>query len=258
MSLKVWPIVCGLLVIGVAYYRTRSCFFIFHQLLKILALEGRYSNPDDQRVADEYLDLNKFNLKTGFRLDSVKAKTRLHAWMIHNDIEYAELKRARWYFDANKLTFKLLGVKRRLISAGCPLLLAGALFATAQSIHSEDHALFRVDETGTWFWAGNNEAFSSRYNAWNIFRGKPWIIHQHHCRYIEGASPVEDIWDKDVICDFVLGFSDKEIGQAILQQNSAARVIAFLGLAPLILFIFLVNQQRAAVALNARVLSPPP
>jgi len=88
---KAWPIACGFFVVVAVYSRTRSFFFIFHQILKWLGLEGKYTNAQDQTFADDYLDLNKFNLKTGFRLDTVGAKSRLHIWMLEHQLEFTEL-----------------------------------------------------------------------------------------------------------------------------------------------------------------------
>lgn len=226
---KLWPIVCGVLAVGIIWWRTRSLFFLFHQILKWLGLEGKYSNPDDQKVADDYLDLNKFNLKTGFQLKSVKAKTSLHTWMRDHDLEFAVLRRAGWYFKANQLNFEIPG-KWQTFFCRLVIILAGAAFiAGGQIVQRSDYALLKVNATGTWFWVGNNEAYSFRFDFPEWLRGDPWRIQQGDCRYVEDPTPVKDAWDKDVICRLVLGMNDGYIAEAIASQTNAAWVLTLFG-----------------------------
>lgn len=228
---KLWPIVAGIVVVGIVWWRTRSPFFIFHQFLKWLGLEGRYSNPDDQKVADDYLDLNKFNLKTGFQLRSVAAKTRLHAWMREHDLEFAVLRRAGWYFKANRLRFQIPKTKYIVIFRAVVISMGAAFVLGGQLIERSDYALLKVNATGTWFWVGNNEAYSLRFDFPELLRGDPWWLQQGDCRYDEDPTPVNDIWEKDVICRLVLGMNDAYISEAIASQTSSAWVLKLLGAA---------------------------
>ncbi|OSR68746.1 hypothetical protein BV326_03740 [Pseudomonas syringae pv. actinidiae] len=226
---KLWPILCGLGVVGIVFWRTRSFFFLFHQILKWLGLEGKYSNPDDQKVADDYLDLNKFNLKTGFRLQSVKAKARLHVWLNENDLEYAEVRHAGWYFRANKLTFEIPSNVQIWVSRTLLVALGCVFVAMASVLQNPNQALLKVTATDTWFWVGNNEATSLRFELPSILRGHAWKIQQHDCRYGDDAKPSDNAWDKDVICRLVVGLNEDYIADAIRTQKATGLVLGIMG-----------------------------
>lgn len=226
---KLWPIVCGAVVVGVVWWRTRSLFLLFHQILKWLGLEGRYTNTDDQKVADDYLDLNKFNLKTGFHLRSVRAKAALHAWMREHDLEFSVLRRAGWYFKANQLKFEIPDKWQTYISRVLIGTLGVAFIAGGQIVQRSDSALLRVKATGTWFWVGNNEAYSFRFDFPDWLRGDPWRLQQGDCRYGEDPTPVSDIWDKNVICRLVLGLNEGFIAEAIESQTNSAWILSLFG-----------------------------
>lgn len=232
---KLWPIFCGVVAVAVVWWRTRSLFFIVHQILKWLGLEGKYTNTDDQKVADEYLDLNKFNLKTGFHLQSGKAKSKLHNWMRTYDLEFAELRRAGGYFKANKLRFEIPDRWEVLVTRTLYVILAVAFIVGGQFVQKSDYALLKVNATGTWFWVGNHEAYSLRFDLPVWLRGEPWHLQQGDCLYIDAPHPVRDIWDKDVICRLVLGFNDGFIAEAIDSQTNSAWILRVFGAG---LFIF--------------------
>lgn len=253
---KLWPIVVGLVVVGVVWYRTRSLFFLFHQILKWLGLEGKYSNADDQKVADEYLDLNKFNLKTGFHLKSAKAKAALHGWMREHDLEFADLKRAGWFFKANKLKFDIPTTWQTRMSLLLIMALGLGFLAGGQFVDGGDYALLRVKATETWFWAGNNEAYSVRFDFPEWLRGDAWRLQQGDCRYVEDSIPVQNIWDKDVICRLVLGINDGFIAEAIASQTKAAWVLRGFGAGCFVIMIFfgfwLAGAKELQAALEAK------
>jgi len=222
---KLWPIACGVLVVGAVWWRTRSLFFMVHQLLKWLGLEGKYTNADDQKVADDYLDLNKFNLKTGFHLRSVKAKVKLHGWMREHNLEFAELRRAGWYFKANQLSFDIPGLWRICLVRGAYISMGILLLTVGQFVDKTDFALLRINATGTWFWAGNNQAYSPTFDLPHILRGDTWRLQQADCRYADDPSVSLDIWDKDAICNLVLGLNDEFIAESIDSQIKTARIL---------------------------------
>lgn len=243
---KLWPIACGVLVVGAVWWRTRSFFFMVHQLLKWLGLEGKYTNADDQKVADDYLDLNKFNLKTGFRLRSVKAKVKLHGWMREHNLEFAELRRAGWYFKANQLSFDIPGLWRVCLVRGAYMAMGIVLLAVSQFVDKTDFALLRINATGTWFWAGNNEAHSATFELPHILRGNTWRLQQAECRYIDNPKIALGIWDKDAICNLVLGLNDEFIAESIDTQLKTALVLKIGSAACfVILGIFAFWLQRA-------------
>jgi hypothetical protein len=249
---KLWPIACGLLVIGVVFWRTRSFFFLFHQILKWLGLEGKYTNADDQKVADEYLDLNKFNLKTGFRLESVKAKNRLHEWLKENDLEFAEVRHAGWYFKANKLMFEIPSKVQTWVSRILLLALGCSFVATGSFLQNPTQALLTVTATDTWFWVGSNEATSVRFNFPSLLRGDAWKIQPHDCRYEDDAKPLENSWDKDVMCRLVLGFNEGYIAEAIETQKTSGLALGVLGFIWLGLIALFAFWQHSAVKLHRR------
>lgn len=246
---KLWPIACGLLVIGVVFWRTRSFFFLFHQILKWLGLEGKYTNTDDQTVADQYLDLNKFNLKTGFRLESVKAKTRLHEWLKTHDLEFAEVRHAGWYFKANKLIFEIPSKVQIWVSRTLLLALGCAFVATGSLLQNPNQALLTVTATDTWFWVGGNEATSVRFELPSLLRGDAWRIQQHDCRYTDEAKPLDNSWDKYVICRLVLGFNEAYIADTIKTQKTSGLVLGIFGFICFGLLALFTFWQHSAVKL---------
>lgn len=222
---RLWPIVCGAFVIGVVWWRTRSFFFMVHQLLKWLGLEGKYTNADDQKVADDYLDLNKFNLKTGFHLRSVKAKAQLHGWMRKHNVEFAELRRAGWYFKANQLSFDIPSLWRVCLVRGAWFAMGVLLLAVGQFVDRSDFALLRINATGTWFWVGNNEAYSSTVGLHPVLQGNTWRLQQADCIQIHAPEISLDIGEKDAICKFVLGLNDEFIAESIDSQIKDALIL---------------------------------
>lgn len=243
---KLWPIACGVLVVGAVWWRTRSFFFMVHQLLKWLGLEGKYTNGDDQKVADDYLDLNKFNLKTGFHLRSVKAKVKLHGWMREHNLEFAELRRAGWYFKANQLSFDIPGLWRICLVRGTYVAMGILLLAVGQFVDKTDFALLRINATGTWFWVGNNEAHNPSFDLPHILRGNTWRLQQADCRYPDDPKVSLDIWDKDAICNLVLGFNDEFIAKSIESQINTALILKISSSACFVLLgIFAFWLQRA-------------
>lgn len=254
---KLWPLFAGVFVVGVVYWRTGSFFFVFHQFLKWLGLEGKYTCPDDQRVADEYLDLNKFNLKTGFRLSSVKAKKRLHEWMRQHDFEYAELRHAGWYFKANTLTFHVPGTAQLWWTRIIVLLISMMFILGGQFIENPKLALLKVNATDTWFWVGDNEATSFRYNYPTFLRGDAWKLQQGDCRYGAGSLPLTNDWDKNVMCLLVLGFEDSYIKSSISSQNGVAFAFKLLGFAAFLVMLLFIFWQRTAARLKQQITECP-
>lgn len=254
---KLWPILCGAVVVGVVWWRTRSLFFLFHQVLKWLGLEGKYSNADDQRVADEYLDLNKFNLKTGFHLRSVKAKAALHGWMREHNLEFAVLRQAGRYFNANLLKFELPEKWQTYTLRVVVIAMGMAFFSGGLLVHRNDSALLKVNATGTWFWVGKNEAYSVRFEFPEWLRGDAWRLQQGDCRYLEEPAPALDMWDKDVICRLVLGLNEGFIADAIESQTDSAWVLALFGVGCFCFIGISAISLRKAKALNAELIARP-
>jgi hypothetical protein len=250
---KIWPIACGALIIGAVWWRTRSFFFIVHQILKWLGLEGKYTNAEDQKVADDYLDLNKFNLKTGFRLRSVKAKSKLHGWMRANDFEFAELRLAGWYFKANELRFDIPSAWRTWFVRVSFVALGTFCIGAGQFVKMTDYALLKINATDTWFWVGNNEAYSLRFNLVEILRGDAWRLQQGDCRYTADPIPPLDVWDRDVICHLVLGFNDGYIAEAIDSQVKTAFGLTLFGGGCFGLFLLFALWLQRAKGLHAKV-----
>lgn len=257
MLYKLWPLVVGASVVGIVWWRTRSLFFIFHQILKWLGLEGKYTNADDQKLADDYLDLNKFNLKTGFHLRSVKAKTALHGWMREHDLEFAVLRRAGWFFKANELKIDTPKKWQTILSFVLIILLGLAFFAGGQFVQGDGYALLKVNATGTWFWVGDNEAYSVRFDFPEWLRGDHWRLQQGDCRYVDDPAPVLKIWDKDVICRLVLGMNDGFISDAIASQTRAGWILKFFGAVSFLIMGFLALWLGRARQLQAMLEAKP-
>ncbi|QKZ04046.1 DUF6216 family protein [Pseudomonas eucalypticola] len=255
---KLWPIACGIAVIAIVWSRTRSPFFVFHQALKWLGLEGKYTCEDDQKVADDYLDLNKFNLKTGFQLRSVKAKRNLHQWMREHELEFPELRRAGRLFKANDLTFDVPGSLRRRLTQLTYVAFAGCFMTSGLFVANSDYALLKINATGTWFWAGKNEAYSVRFEFPEPFRGDAWRMQQGDCRYTNHPQPNLDIWESDVICQLVVGFGNDFVSDAISSQLKMAVALELLGLLMLGLLVRFMFWVRSAGELQAQLHLTPP
>jgi len=197
--------------------------------------------------------LNKFNLKTGFRLKSVKAKTQLHGWLNENDLEFAEVRHAGWYFKANKLIFEIPSRLQIWVSRALFLALGCVFIATGSILQNPNQALLTVTATDTWFWVGNNEATSLRFDLPGILRGNAWQIQQHDCRYGDDPVPLDSSWDKDVICRLVLGFNDSYIADAIETQKTSGLALVFMGSLSFVLVAVFTFWQLTAVKLQRRI-----
>ncbi len=99
----------------------------------------------------------------------------------------------------------------------------------SQFILNSNYALLKVTATGTWFWVGDNEATSLRFDYPSPLRGDPWRIQQGDCRYTDDASPLKSTWDKSVICHLVLGFHDSFIKEAAESQQQTSVILIIAG-----------------------------
>jgi hypothetical protein len=248
---KFWPVFCIFSVVCLVVSRTYSLFFLFHQVFNILGLEGKYSNSEDQKSTDELLDLNKLNLKTGFRLKTVKAKKALHQWMELKDLELSELIKCGWFFNANQRNLKTPGKFKSLFLYSTLFLTAILFLSTSKLVSDPERALLKVNATGTWFWVGDYEAVSFRYDFLEWLRGDAWKLQQGDCRYEPDAKPLESSWDKDTICVLVLGMKDEYVKGAISSQRSLAAFFGIIGFLFIVFLFVVLYWHDSASKINA-------
>lgn len=241
---KAIPIFIGVAILVFVYVRTGSIFLIFHKILQLIGLDGKYSDPVDQKMADEYLDLNKFNFKTGLRLKTVKAKKKLHIWMRQNDIEYAELLKLKPWLNANDLRLEIPTAK---FSVLIKLLVAIAIFilmGLGSSLLNTKEALFQVKATETWFWINENVATSFGYDLIPSFSSSQWKMNETHCKYDDSNYPVGNSWDKSTICQLVLGMHDDAIDKARASQHKTGLTFLVMGSGWLVFLIISMSSFK--------------
>lgn len=255
---KLWPAFLAVFVVALIYWRTRSFFFLFYRIFKLLGLEGDYANKDDERATKEYLDLNKFNLKTGLRLNTVKAKSRLHEWMAQHDLELAELRHAGWIFNANKLVFEIPSLLKLWFWSLFLVGVAVVFIFLAAFFSDPSHALLRINATGTLFWVGNDEAFSTRYNLPGPLQGERWKLDRYSCKYVNEPYPFNDTWDKNVICGLILGLHDRFVSESIDSQRNAGIFLLVFGLILILCVAVYAYWYNSSVALQSQLLKIDP
>jgi len=173
--------------------------------------------------------------------------------MREHNIEFAELRRAGWYFKANQLSFDIPGLWRKVLVQGAFIALGVFFVATGQFVQKTDYALMTVKATGTWFWVGKNEAYSLRFDFPEMLRGDAWRLQQGDCRYIDDPKPALDIWDKDVICHLVLGFNEGAIAEAIDSQVATALILNVVSIGCFSLFVLFAFWLQRAKELHAQL-----
>jgi hypothetical protein len=250
---KIWPIFAGVAIICFVYLRTGSLLFVFYRIFQLLGVDNKFSDKDDQRAWDLYEGLNKFNLKTGFGLKSVRSKRNLHDWMRLHSFEIAELREAGSYFKANSLSFDIPDRSRRFVARGAFLLVIFASISIASGFSNVNYALLQVKATGTWFWVGEVEAVSFQGVLPDTLKGDTWKIDQEGCRYSKIQKVSIDSWDEGVVCSLILGLQQDYISETVDSQKRLAAGLLLFAMALIIKLGFLIKAEQKAKALNGKL-----
>lgn len=115
------------------------------------------------------------------------------------------------------------------------------------------YALLTVKKTGTTFWVQPNEAFNSTGNWLSWMNFIPWTVDNQYCLVSDGVEPFKEQWDKEVICNLVLGNQNKNIEDVAGEQwaiGMAAGCSAFFWL---IFLMYIIDRERNAKALAEEV-----
>jgi hypothetical protein len=252
---KIWPIFAAIAVICFVYWRTGSMVFVFHRVFQLLGVDNKFSDKEDQRAWDLYEGLNKFNLKTGFRLQSVRSKRNLHDWMRLHNFEISEQRESGRYFRANSLSFDIPNRSRRFGIRSLFFTLIFIFAFVATELNSINCALLQVRATGTWFWVGGGEAFNFQSKLPGALKDDVWKIDQEYCRYPQPEHLSIDSWDEVVVCSLVLGFQEDYIRETVASQKRLATGLLIFVMALMIRLVFLVRAELKARELNGKLTS---
>ncbi|MNY15329.1 hypothetical protein D3C86_1485370 [compost metagenome] len=86
-----------------------------------------------------------------------------------------------------------------------------------------------------------------------MLRGKTWHLQQAECRYTDDPKIAIDIWDKDAICNLVLGLNDEFIAESIDSQIKTAQILKIGSCACFFLLGIFAFRLERAKELRARL-----
>lgn len=233
--------------------RTNAMFYVVYRWHQLLGATKGFNSKFAQRVWADHEDLQRFNLWFGLQLRTSRHMERLLSWLNHHDLTIEELCRARRYFDANELAFKIPSKLRRRIVRTMMLLVAAFLFLAAYVFTQAPYALLTVKKTHTTFWVQPNDAFNGTGN-WLPWGGSAqWTINNQYCLFSDGLEPFKHQWDKEVVCNLVLGNYNQKIEDIIGEQWAIGMGAGCTAFVCLIFLIFIMLCEVNATALEKRV-----
>lgn len=217
---KFGPYLGALLLIVFVLLRTRSMFFLLYRIQILIGGGQAFHNERIQRHWKSYEDMHRLNLWFGLHLRSSQAMHQLFGWLDRHHIAVDDVARCVPYFDANTRAFRFtppwaLWAERMYMWIAAIMLIAGALLFVYA-----DHALVYVNKTRTAFWINSGQASSISYPLTSYFLPHVgWEIDSQYCLFKSDTAPLNDDWDKHVICELVLGNRDDFIREAVDSQR---------------------------------------
>ena len=251
-GIKISPYFGALILAIYVLGRTNALFYIVYRGHQILGGAKDFHSKSAQRHWKAHEDFQRFNLWFGMNLRTSRNMTKFLSWLDHHELTIEELCRARRYFNANKLEFAIptpwhRWTMRASILAGIAILTeVWAVFVDARL------AFYTVNKTKTSFWVEENQARSSTGKALD-WLSESWIIDTEYCLFSTDTAPLANEWDKEVICDLVLGNQNPQIEEAVKSQRFIAVSAGILGAAWFIFLLFIVDRERNAKALLQKV-----
>ncbi|RMN90148.1 hypothetical protein ALQ50_03087 [Pseudomonas coronafaciens pv. coronafaciens] len=253
LTIKVLPYLGAVALMVYVLFRTNAMFYVVYRWHQLLGAAKDFSSKSAQRVWADHEDLQRFNLWFGLQLRTSKHMAKLLSWLYRHELTIEDLCRARRYFDANELTFKIPSKRRRLTVRSLMVLGMAFLFFAAYVLTQTQYALLTVKKTQTTFWVQPDEAFngSGRWLAWA--GSAPWKVDNAYCLFADEMEPFKEQWDKDVVCNLVLGNYNQKI-EAVIGEQWAIGMVGFCAaFACLFFLLFIMDREINARALEKEV-----
>lgn len=218
----VWfgPLVGTLALITFVVVRTRSLFFLLHRIQSLLGGAQSFHDERVQRHWKSFEDMHRLNLWFGLKLNSSRAMHQLFAWLDRHNIGVGEIAKAVPFFDTNKLEFSFPATWRIRLEWIWVSVASLFLLVNAATFAASNYALFYVKKTHTGFWVNAGHAYSADYPLRSLFAGEgSWHLEGEYCLFTDEAAPLDNDWDKAVICHLILGERDDYIKETIESQR---------------------------------------
>lgn len=253
LTIKVLPYLGALALMVYVMLRTNAMFYVVYRWHQLLGATKDFNSKFAQRVWADHEDLQRFNLWFGLQLKTSKHMAKLLSWLDRHELTIEELCRARRYFDANELAFRIPSKLRRRTVRTMMLLVTGSLFLSAYVFTQTPYALLTVKKTNTTFWVQPNDAFNGAGN-WLPWGGAArWAVDNQYCLFSDGLEPFKDQWDKEVVCNLVLGNYNQKIEDLIGEQWAIGMAAGSAAALCIFFLVFIMLCEINATALEKRV-----
>jgi hypothetical protein len=253
VTIKVLPYLGAVALMLYVILRTNAMFYVVYRWHQLLGAAKSFNSKFVQRVWADHEDLQRFNLWFGLDLKTSKHLAKLLSWLGRNDLTIEELCRARRYFDANELTFKIPSKRRRRTVRALMLAAMTFLFLSSYVLTHTHYAWLTVKKTQTMFWVQPDEAFngSSKWLSWA--GAAHWTVGNDYCLFSDGLEPFTEQWDKDVICSLVLGNNNQRIEDVIREQWAIGIGAGCAAFACLLFLMFIIDRENNAKVLKKKI-----
>ncbi|BBN64587.1 DUF6216 family protein [Pseudomonas sp. KUIN-1] len=253
VAIKVLPYLGTAALMVYVMLRTNAMFYVVYRWHQLLGATKGFNSKFAQRVWADHEDLQRFNLWFGLQLRTSKHMTKLLSWLDRHELTIEELCRARRYFDANELAFRIPSKLRRRTVRTMMLLVAAFLSSAAYVFTQTPYALLTIKKTHTTFWVQPNDAFNSTGN-WLPWGGSTrWAIDNKYCLFSDNVAPFKEQWDKEVVCNLVLGNYNQKIEEITGEQWAFGMGAGCAAIICLYFLIFIMLCEVNATVLEKRV-----
>ncbi len=253
LTIKLLPYLGALALMIYVMLRTSAMFYVVYRWHQLLGATKDFNSKFARRVWADHEDLQRFNLWFGLQLRTSKHMAKLLSWLDRHELTIEEVCRARRYFDANELSFKIPSTFRRRMVRTITLLAAALLSLSAYVFTQTPYALLTVKKTHTTFWVQPNDAFNGASN-WLPWGGSDrWTVDNQYCLFSDGLEPFKDQWDKEVVCNLVLGNYNQKIEDIIGEQWTIGMCAGGIAFACFLFLMFIMDREINARALEKKV-----
>lgn len=253
LIIKLLPYVGAIGLMVYVMFRTNAMFYVVYRWHQLLGATKGFHNKFAQRVWADHEDLQRFNLWFGLNLSTSRHMTKLLSWLDRHEVTIEELCRARRYFDANELKFRIPSKLRRRTIRSLMLLAMTSLFLAAYLFTQTPYALLTVKKTHTTFWVQPNDAFNGTGTWLPWTSSGQWAVDNQYCLFSDGVEPFKEQWDKDVVCSLVLGNYNQKIVDIIGEQWAIGAGAFCAAFGCLCFFVFLILCETSAKALEKKL-----
>lgn len=251
--IKLLPYVGAIALMLYVVFRTNAMFYVVYRWHQLLGATKGFHNKFAQRVWADHEDLQRFNLWFGLNLSTSKHMAKLLSWLVRHELTIEELCRARRYFDANELEFKIPSkLRRRTVRSS--MLLAIVFLLTAAYVFTETrYAWLTVKKTHTTFWVQPNSAFNGSGSWLPWAQSDQWAVNNQYCLFSDGLEPFKEQWDKDVVCSLVLGNYNQKIEDIIGEQFAIGMSAFGAAVACICFLVFIMLCEASAQGLKKKI-----